>query len=116
MSDYETKLERALQRLEQEGVHRFNAWPLMYRALRAIGLQPRPPHYASPLSYVLSQGAIFGVFWGAGMWLFFWRRTGMAPVDAAKYALVAGLLFGALMQFARHYRNSKLNIGQWEDL
>jgi uncharacterized protein DUF6404 len=111
---HEEKVEFLLNELSQRGVSKYTVAPPLYRILWRLGLEAKPPHFASFWSLTFTVGAFFAIAWGIFMWLFFWQGTDFPAVVGVSTSVIAGLLFG--MTIAGYYRSRarRLALPRWE--
>lgn len=114
--EYERRLARAMVELEGSGIGRATYAPVLFRALRALGLRPRPPHYMSVLRGALLMGPSFGLIWGAVMWLVSWRAQDLPLGVAVLASLMAGVFFGIAMALYYRWSGSQAGLSRWQDL
>jgi hypothetical protein len=114
-SDYETQYAAAIRAADAAGFRRSASETPLVRALRALGLKPRPPHYASFGVNVMMHGVVFTFFWGLLMWAFVWGGR-VPPAYAAVAALAAGILFGVVVAFLYRATAERSDLPRWEDL
>lgn len=95
---------------------RSNYAPILHRAERWMGLQPRLPHYDSLLRVILSSGIWFAVIWFTIMWFLEWRTAGVPLANAMGSAAMAGLFFGLAMAGFYAWGRRKWKLSRWEDL
>jgi uncharacterized membrane-anchored protein YitT (DUF2179 family) len=111
----EKKLNWMYFDLSRRGIAKSTYAPLAYQMAWKIGLNPKPPLFASFLSNFLVSGIYFGVFWGGFMWLFFWRnQQHMTGNTAILVAAGAGVMFGLAMATVYRVRASSLKLPDWE--
>lgn len=114
--DYEMRLHRALDELEGSAIQPMNYAPPVFRIARALGLQPRPPHYMSFKRAALLLGPAFGLIWGLVMWLLSWRAAEMPVIVALLASVLAGVLFGLAMAGYYRWAGGQAGLSRWEDL
>ncbi len=114
-SDYETRYQAAIRAADAAGFRRSASETPLVRGLRALGLKPRPPHYASFGTNVMLHGIIFTFVWGVLMWVFVWGDR-VPPEYAAVAALLAGILFGVVIAFLYRATAERGDLPRWEDL
>lgn len=108
------KVAYLLKDLGQKRIGQYTIAPPIYRLLWRLGVEVKPPHFASFWSLVAPLGMAFGVFWGVIMWFFIWRQS--TPVSVAVgTAVLAGLLFGIIMALYYRGRARKLGLPKWAD-
>jgi membrane associated rhomboid family serine protease len=111
---HDEKVAYLLKDLRQKGVGQYTVAPPIYRLLWRLGVEVKPPHFASFWSLVVTTGVPFGVFWGIFMWALVWRQS--TPVGfAGGVAALAGLLFGLVMAAYFRRRARKLALPRWEN-
>ena len=106
----------ALAVLEKTGIWPSNFAPPALHMLWALGLNIRPPHFASFGANALVTGTGFGALWGVAMWFMTWSRIGMPVSTAIGAAALAGLLFGLCMASYYRYGQRRHQLPRWEDL
>lgn len=111
---HDEKVAYLLNDLGQRGIGQYTIAPPIYRLLWRLGIEVKPPHFASFWSLVVPLGVVFGVLWGIFMWLFVWRHSAPVGLDVATAALT-GLLFGVVMALYYQWRARKLALPRWED-
>src|SRR5262245_11516899 len=95
-----------------EGFHS----PPLYRLLWRLGINAPPPLFSSFGAIAFVQGSLFGVCWGAIMWVALWSRTSRFSWQLALgVSLLAGVLFGAWMAFLVRRRAKQLGLPLWRD-
>lgn len=116
MRTFEERLIAAEEELEAAGVAPSTSKPPIIRLLRHMGVQARPPHYASFATIFVAFGLAFAVGWGVLMWFLYWSSRGFPVWLMVGGSALAGVLFGLIM--ALYYRQSrnKLELTPWEDL
>ncbi|ABD56790.1 DUF6404 family protein [Jannaschia sp. CCS1] len=114
--DYQTRIARAMAELEASSINSLNYAPPLFRVARRLGLKPRPPHYMSFGRAVLILGPIFGIFWGALMYVVQWRAADLALGLVVSASLMAGALFGLLMAGYYRWAGSQAGLTKWEEL
>lgn len=116
MTDYDRRYSAALAELHAAGITRSAAEPLFTRALRRLGLRPRPPQYHTFWQSALGLGAYFTASWGLIMYVFFWRSSTMPLWLMLASALIAGALFGAIMAAIYLRSRKKHRLTPWTSL
>ncbi len=114
--NYQQKLDAALAELEATGMMESNYQPPLFKKMRKLGLQPRPPHYEPTLKILLSYGLFFGVFWGLTMWFIQWQTSALPVWGALFTAGLAGLLFGLTLSLYYRHGRRKYKLSTWENL
>jgi membrane associated rhomboid family serine protease len=111
---HEEKVAYLLRDLGQKGVGQYTIAPPIYRLLWRLGIEIRPPHFASFWSLAAPMAVGFGIFWGIFMWLTVWQQ-GSSVSLAVGTAASAGLFFGVFMAAYYRWRARKLALPRWED-
>jgi membrane associated rhomboid family serine protease len=108
------KVAVLLRDLGQKGIGQYTIAPPAYRLLWRLGIEVRPPHFASFWSIAAPMALGFAIVWGIFMWLAVWQQRGSVGSGVAS-AAVAGLFFGVTMAAYYRWRASKLALPRWED-
>jgi len=106
----------ALPLLSSTGMKRSNYEPPLLRLLWRLGVDARPPHFASFGVNALVSGIFFGSVWGISMWLFLWRQQAAPVVVSLFSSFLAGLLFGIAMATHYVYGRRKYKLPSWHSL
>ena len=106
----------ALPLLSSTGMKRSNYEPPLLRLLWRLGVDARPPHFASFGVNALVSGIFFGSVWGISMWLFLWRQQAAPVVVSLFSSFLAGLLFGIAMATHYTYGRRKYKLPSWHSL
>jgi hypothetical protein len=114
------KIQSAVDTAISRGIGRFDAAPPIHRLLWAVGVQARPPHYASFGNNAL----LMGGFWGISMAVFFaFFAAHMHPESGAEIivipvcvALLAGVAFGLTMAMIFRSRARKAGLPKWDEI
>lgn len=114
--DYKNRLARAEEELEASGISSLNHAPPIFRLARALGLNPRPPHYMGFKRAVFVTGPAFGVAWGLLMWFIQWRAADLPWQAAVLSSVLAGALFGLLMAGYYRWAGKRAGLSSWDDL
>jgi hypothetical protein len=114
-TDYETRYAAALRAADEAGFRRGASETFLVRGLRALGLKPRPPHYARFAANVMMHGLIFTFVWGVPMWAFVWGDR-VPPAYAAVAALTAGIFFGVVVAYLYRATADRAGLPRWDDL
>jgi len=111
---HQEKVAYLLRDLGQKGVSQYTVAPPAYRLLWLLGVEVRPPHFASFWSLAVPMGLFFGFFWGICMWFIMWsdRIPGTVALAAAASA---GILFGVTLAGYYRWRSRRLALPRWED-
>ncbi len=111
---HDEKVAYLLKDLGKKGIGQYTIAPPIYRLLWRLGVEVKPPHFASFWSLVGTTGVAFGIFWGIFMWFLVWQQS--TPVSlAVGAAALAGLVFGLVMAVYFRRRSRKLALPRWED-
>ncbi|MEG0183759.1 MAG: DUF6404 family protein [Stenotrophomonas sp.] len=89
---YPAPIQVALRFLDNSGIPRREAAPLLHRGLWRLGIALPPPILASFLTNALLQGVLFAGFWTLLMWLLLWQGR----ITSLELLLLAGALAGAM--------------------
>jgi hypothetical protein len=116
MNDFEARRDEAVRVLLQKGLARSSVEPPLLRLLWRLGMQVRPPPFASFASTALGAGTFFAVGWGGGMWAVLWRFSFMSGWVMAAAAGLAGVLFGLSIAGLLAWRRRTLALPTWEQL
>ena len=116
MSTYEQKFRAAVDELLVVGIWKSNAVPPYLHLARKLGMQPKPPHYASFWRVAVGMGIWFGSVWGLLMYLMFWRSQQLPVTMTLMAAVAAGVLFGILMALYYRRARTKYKLTEWEEL
>jgi hypothetical protein len=114
--DTHPKRTAALELLATTGIWRSTYEPSYVRLLWRLGIDARPPHFASFWRNALGAGLYFAVVWGLVMWLVVWQRLNMSAVEAVLASATAGLFFGLAMGGYYAYGRRKHGLPSWEEL
>lgn len=109
------KLEAMKRHMAALGILPSTAAPPAWRLLWRFGVEIPPPIFLGFWRAALYMGAIFGVLWGALMWLLLWAWWGMPLSFILVSALAAGVLFGLLMATYYRYLARKHNLPSWAE-
>jgi len=112
---HEEKVAHLVKDLGQKGISAHTVAPPAYRFLWRLGIEARPPHFASFWSLAVTMGVFFGFLWGIGMWFAFWQDQDMPVFIALAGSALAGVLFGLIMAAYYRSRARKLMLPRWED-
>ena len=115
-----SKIQFAVDTAIARGIGRFDAAPPIHRLLWAVGIDARPPHYASFGRNAL----LMGGFWGAWMAVFgaayalHLHPGGGADmiVKPICIALLAAVAFGLVMAMVFRSRARKAGLPDWNEL
>lgn len=110
---HDEKVAFLLDDLARKGIGRYTVAPPIYRLLWRLGIEVKPPLFASFLSLVAITGVGYGVLLGLFMWFFVWQSSPLS--DVAGTAALAGVLFGLFMGLYYRWRARKLGLSRWED-
>jgi hypothetical protein len=111
---YDEKVTFLLKDLSRRGTNPYTAAPPLYRLLWRLGIEAKPPLFASFWSVAITTGVMFGVLWGILMRFVPWQQSWPVGIAIGTAAL-AGALFGLTM--AAYYRGlaRRLALPRWED-
>ncbi|CAN7701881.1 DUF6404 family protein [Pseudoduganella sp. LjRoot289] len=109
------KRQAALELLARTLMKPSSYQPLAVRLLWHLGVNVRPPHFASFLFNTVSIGGFYAASWGLAMWLIIWHDK-LTPSQAATTAALAGLCFGGLMASYYAYGKRKHKLPSWNEL
>lgn len=112
---FEHQLDAAHRELASKGVWYANYNPPLFRQLRRLGLEVRPPHYLGWLTNLLIWGSTVGSIWGLLMWFFGWQPQ-VSLAFALRQTSVFAISFGLLMAIAFWVRRQQLKLTPWEQL
>ncbi len=115
-----SKIQSAVDTAISRGIGRFDAAPPIHRLLWAVGVEARPPHYASFGKNAL----LMGGFWGIGMAVFgAIYALHSAPQGGADIvvkpicvALLVGAVFGLVMAMIFRSRARKAGLPTWDEI
>lgn len=114
-SEFDRKLQAALNEQEATGMWRANYDPHVDRGLRKLGLRVRPPHCRSFLATMLGFGALFAI--GMAIISALSGSIGARDITSAGLnALAVGLIFGGSMALSYHLDRRKHRLRDWDDL
>jgi LPXTG-motif cell wall-anchored protein len=114
--DHTATVDAYIAEMEQLGVSTYTAAPPFFRMLWGMGLRLPPPLFMGFAPLMLITGAIFAVFWGAGMWLVSWRMQGDMPMWLTfAVSIFAGLLFGLAMAAYYRSKSRSLPLPSWQN-
>ena len=109
---HDEKVQYLLKDLGQRGIGKNAIAPPFYRLLWRLGIEVRPPLFASFWSFAVVTGPGFGVVWG--LFIAFLQQS--YPVSCALWtAPVGGALFGSTMAAYLRRQAHKLALPRWED-
>jgi membrane associated rhomboid family serine protease len=111
---HEEKVAYLLRDLGQKGIGQYTIAPPIYRLLWRLGIEVRPPHFASFWSLAVPMAMGFAIFWGILMWFTVWQQRSSVSLVVGTAAL-AGLLFGLTMAGYYRGRARRLTLPRWED-
>lgn len=109
------KRRAALELLARTLIKPSNFQPPAIRLLWHLGVNARPPHFASFMSNTALYGGVYAVVWGLGMWLTVWHGK-LTPPEAAIFAAVTGLCFGLAMAAYYACGKRKHKLPSWNEL
>ena len=105
---YPARIQAALRYLDQQGLPRAQAAPMLHRTLWRLGVPLPPPILAGFGVNALMQGLLFGLFWTGLMWVLIWQGSERPLPLLLAAGLLAGALFGLVMAaLMRSLRNSR---------
>ncbi|TNJ13097.1 hypothetical protein CF111_21735 [Aeromonas sobria] len=113
--EFERRLVAAHSELTDKGVLALNYNPPLWRLLRRLGLNIRPPHYERFIINLLALGLPTGAIWGLFMWFFGWQYE-VSPAFAMRQIVQFGVGFGLLMAIIFWVRRKQLKLTPWERL
>lgn len=116
MKLFEARKAKALALLKATGIREGNYLPPAVRVLWRLGVRVPPPHFAGFAGTALAFGSFFALSWGAAMWWWLWRDSGMSLQVAAIGAALAGLLFGLAMASYYALGRRKHRLPTWSKL
>jgi Family of unknown function (DUF6404) len=111
---HEEKITYLLKDLGQKGISEYSIAPLIYRLLWRLGIEIKPPHFASFWSLAVFMGLLFGLCWGIFMWFAIWSDQ-VPSIVAFTAAGFAGVFFGVSMATYYRWRAHKLMLPRWEE-
>ena len=111
---FEAKIGRALAWTDARGIGRSTSAPPLHRLLWKLGVPLPPPLMAGFALNALFMGGFFGVAWGLGMWLLFWRGQGLPSGLALVAAIAAGVLFGLAMAWVLRRQARRHGVPAWD--
>lgn len=114
--EYARRLKAAEGEIHAAGIWPSNAMPPLFRLMRKLGMQVRPPHYLPFVRAAITSGAFFGVVWGAIMYVTVWRAQGAPASVYIPSSLIAAGLFGVMMAACYQYGRKKHGFSNWDDL
>src|SRR5437899_10934261 len=85
-----------LRDLGQRGIRPSKIAPPMYRRLWRLGVQARPPHFASFWWLAAANGLVFGVLLGGTNWIMQRWVSGPQQGPDVTLALATGVFAGAI--------------------
>ena len=101
--------------MNNAGVWRWNGMPPYLRLFRRLGLEPRPPYYASFSKIALLFGTSFAVAIGFFHFFISPYQAPLFPMTLIRLA-AAGALFGISMAVWYRYVRTKNGLSSWDDL
>ena len=109
---HDEKVQYLLKDLGQRGIGKNAIAPPFYRLLWRLGIEVRPPLFASFWSFAMVTGLGFGVVWG--LIIAFLQQS--YPASCALWtAPVGGALFGSTMAAYLRWQAHKFALPRWED-
>lgn len=114
---HDEKVTRLLNDLGQRGISRYTIAPPMYRLLWRLGIELKPPHFASFWSLAAVMGVGYGVFLAVFMGASTWASVRQSkPLSAViGIAALAAVLFGLFMGGYYRMQARKLGLPRWEN-
>lgn len=114
--DFQTRKDHALAILARHGLKPNHLTPPLFRILWKLGIQVRPPHFASFATLTALFGTLYGVLWGTCMWVAFWSGDDRSVLRAALTTAGTGLCYGLFMAFVYRRHRRKYKLPSWESL
>lgn len=113
---FEQKLALAMSELEQTGMKPRHCKPPLHRMLWSMGVDIRPPHYASFFSNFVFIASMFSLLMGILFWLMIWSSQSVKSANVIPLVMLGGTLVGGLLAgYYRHGRN-KHQLTAWDQL
>ena len=113
---FKNRLDLALREAAAKGLKPRDLNSPMDQLLRKLGIHVRPPHYRAFWGNVLAFGWMFGLVWGALMWVMHWSGQNM-PLDAVlATSAFAGMVFGFLNACLVKWQARRAKLSTWENL
>jgi hypothetical protein len=112
---HQDKLQKMYSELPDKGIRRLTFAPPVYRLLWKLGVEVPPPHFSSFIFLFLTFGISFGLLWGLTMWILISSINGPVTLDLVPAAVLAGILFGALMGGYFRYQARRYGLPAWKD-
>jgi hypothetical protein len=110
---HDEKVTLLLDDLGHRGINRYTIAPPLYRLLWRLGIELKPPHFASFWSLVAITGVGYGVLLAVIMWAFVWQSRPVSVVIGT--AALAAVLFGLFMGAYYRMQARKLGLSRWEN-
>ncbi|HEX7688251.1 MAG TPA: DUF6404 family protein [Burkholderiaceae bacterium] len=114
-----SKIDSAVRQAIAAGIRPFDAAPPLYRLAWRLGLDLRPPLYASFAVNALVMGGFYGASMGVLGLLWAMSRPGWRPALALPVlglACAAGAIFGILMAGLMRRRAGRAGLSSWDRL
>lgn len=115
-SDYELRLQAALDELDNRGVWKSNSRPPYFRLARRMGWPIKPPYYSSIAFNATFSCALFGFFWGVIMWIFVWSHGDISIKEALFSTLNIALIVGLLTSMMTYASVRFRRLTPWDKL
>ncbi len=115
-SDYELRLQAALDELDERGVWKNNSRPPYFRLARKMGWQVKPPYYSSIAFNATFSCLLFGFFWGVIMWIFVWSQQDISLKEALLSTFNIAILVGLLTSMTTYISVRFRKLTPWDKL
>ena len=113
---FKGKLERAEYELFEKKIARKKSHPLLFKLVRLLGFEIRPPHYASSQS-VFVFSAFYVAILVASLLLFLQRDSqDINLVFIVTMSILTGTICGLIMMFININNKKTYDLTPWEDI
>ncbi len=116
LSNYEQKLDRAVQELVKAEIWKTDELPLEMRLYEKVGLKPRPLHFVSIPESVFRLAILVAPVWALFVFLFTWYFGVFYLPNFALGTLKFGLGWASIMTLLIRYQRRKHKLSCWDDL
>jgi len=113
---FEQKKKRAIAIMKKKGM-----WPSLYAPpchifLWKMGFSVAPPPFAPFWTNFLCMTSINTLFWGAVMWIVFWKGETQYLFSAAVTIITVGVTVGLVMSALEVWRGKANHLPAWDEV